>query len=108
MAEFSELGIYPQVPLGLAWNGSNIGGSLKRGTGIAMQVMGGNCGGIIASWYVKSGYKVYDHRISLHWLTSRQYVLSVVNGIALTVPEPSMKTIYHRRYRFTPEPVALT
>lgn len=43
-------GIYPQVPLGLAWNGSNIGGSLKRGTGIAMQVMGGNCGGIIASY----------------------------------------------------------
>jgi hypothetical protein len=44
------LGIYPQIPLGLAWNGNNIGGSLKRGTGIAMQVMGGNCGGIIASY----------------------------------------------------------
>lgn len=27
-----------------------MGGSLKRGTGIAMQVMGGNCGGIIASY----------------------------------------------------------
>jgi hypothetical protein len=45
-----SLGIYPQIPLGLAWNGNNIGGSLKRGTGIAMQVMGGNCGGIIASY----------------------------------------------------------
>ncbi len=44
------IGIYPQIPLGLAWNGGNIGGSLKRGTGIAMQVMGGNCGGIIASY----------------------------------------------------------
>lgn len=43
-------GIYPQIPLGLAWNGNNIGGSMKRGTGIAMQVMGGNCGGIIASY----------------------------------------------------------
>lgn len=43
-------GIYPQIPLGLAWNSSNIGGSLKRGTGIAMQVMGGNCGGIVASY----------------------------------------------------------
>jgi len=43
-------GIYPQIPLGLAWNSANIGGSLKRGTGIAMQVMGGNCGGIIASY----------------------------------------------------------
>ncbi|KAK7968982.1 high-affinity nicotinic acid transporter [Apiospora saccharicola] len=38
------------IPLCLAWNGANIGGSLKRGTGIAMQVMGGNCGGIIASY----------------------------------------------------------
>ncbi|KAI2469011.1 MFS general substrate transporter [Annulohypoxylon bovei var. microspora] len=47
---FAAIGIYPQIPLGLAWNGSNIGGSLKRATGIAMQVMGGNCGGIIASY----------------------------------------------------------
>ncbi|KAG9244473.1 high-affinity nicotinic acid transporter [Calycina marina] len=46
----AALGIYPQIPLGLAWNSNNIGGSLKRGTGIAMQVMGGNCGGIIASY----------------------------------------------------------
>lgn len=44
------IGIYPQIPLGMAWNSANIGGSLKRGTGIAMQVMGGNCGGIIASY----------------------------------------------------------
>jgi drug/metabolite transporter superfamily protein YnfA len=47
---FAAIGIYPQIPLGLAWNGNNIGGDLKRGTGIAMQVMGGNCGGIIASY----------------------------------------------------------
>ena len=36
----AAIGIYPQIPLGLAWNSNNIGGSLKRGTGIAMQVMG--------------------------------------------------------------------
>ncbi|KAL8365417.1 hypothetical protein RB595_004292 [Gaeumannomyces hyphopodioides] len=47
---FAAIGIYPQIPLGLAWNSGNIGGSLKRGTGIAMQVMGGNCGGIVASY----------------------------------------------------------
>ncbi|KAK3317016.1 high-affinity nicotinic acid transporter [Apodospora peruviana] len=46
----AAIGIYPQIPLGLAWNSGNIGGSLKRGTGIAMQVMGGNCGGIVASY----------------------------------------------------------
>jgi hypothetical protein len=66
----AAIGIYPQIPLGMAWNSANIGGSVKRGTGIAMQVsltihahhivtmttdyvhqvMGGNCGGIIASY----------------------------------------------------------
>ncbi|KAF2849498.1 high-affinity nicotinic acid transporter [Plenodomus tracheiphilus IPT5] len=46
----AAIGIYPQIPLGMAWNSGNIGGSVKRGTGIAMQVMGGNCGGVIASY----------------------------------------------------------
>lgn len=31
-------GIYPNVSQGVAWNGNNIGGSVKRGVGIAMHV----------------------------------------------------------------------
>lgn len=50
----AAIGIYPQIPLGMAWNSGNIGGDLKRGTGLAMQVMGGNCGGIIASYVYRS------------------------------------------------------
>lgn len=46
----AAIGIYPQVPLDMAWNSGNIGGSMKRGVGIAMQVMGGNCGGLVASY----------------------------------------------------------
>lgn len=46
----AAVGIYPQVPLSMAWNSGNIGGTMKRGAGIAMQVMGGNCGGIVASY----------------------------------------------------------
>jgi hypothetical protein len=46
----AAIGIYPQIPLGLAWNSGNMGGTLKRGVGIAMQVMGMNCGGIISSY----------------------------------------------------------
>lgn len=46
----AAIGIYPQVPLSMAWNSGNIGGSAKRAVGIAMQVMGGNCGGIVASY----------------------------------------------------------
>ncbi|KAK6078421.1 high-affinity nicotinic acid transporter [Seiridium cupressi] len=49
-AVLAAIGIYPQIPLGMAWNGANTGGSLKRAVAVAMQVMGGNCGGIIASY----------------------------------------------------------
>lgn len=30
--------IYPNVPMGVAWNGNNIGGATKRAVGIAMHV----------------------------------------------------------------------
>lgn len=47
---FCVSGIYPLIPLGVAWNGNNIGGSLKRGVGIAMHVGFGNLGGAAASF----------------------------------------------------------
>ncbi|KAK4033272.1 major facilitator superfamily domain-containing protein [Parachaetomium inaequale] len=47
---FLATGIYPNVPLGVAWNGNNIGGSLKRGVGIAMHVGFGNLGGTISAY----------------------------------------------------------
>lgn len=43
-------GIYPNVPMGVAWNGNNIGGSTKRGVGIAMHVGFGNLGGVISGF----------------------------------------------------------
>lgn len=47
-------GIFACVPLGVAWNGNNIGGSLKRGVGIAMHVGAGNLGGVMAAFiYLK-------------------------------------------------------
>ncbi|KAK1975005.1 high-affinity nicotinic acid transporter [Colletotrichum cereale] len=69
---FAAIGIYPQIPLGLAWNSSNIGGSLKRGTGIAMQVMGGNCGGIIASY-------VYLSRDGPRYITGHSILIGFVS-----------------------------
>ncbi|KAF8461685.1 major facilitator superfamily domain-containing protein [Kalaharituber pfeilii] len=47
---FAASGIYPNVPMGVAWNGNNIGGSTKRGVGIAMHVGFGNLGGAIAAF----------------------------------------------------------
>ncbi|VUC20936.1 unnamed protein product [Clonostachys rosea] len=43
-------GIYPAVPQGVTWNSNNIGGGMKRGAGIAMQVGFGNISGIISSY----------------------------------------------------------
>ena len=43
-------GIFSLVPLIGAWNSNNIGGSLKRSVGIAMQVGFGNLGGAIAGF----------------------------------------------------------
>jgi sugar phosphate permease len=47
---FAACGIYPLVPMGVAWNGNNIGGSVKRGVGIAMHVGFGNLGGAISAF----------------------------------------------------------
>lgn len=47
---FLAAGIYPNVPQGVAWNGNNIGGSLKRGVGIAMHVGFGNLGGTMSAY----------------------------------------------------------
>lgn len=47
---FLASGVYPNVPQGVAWNGNNIGGSLKRAVGIAMHVGFGNMGGLIAAF----------------------------------------------------------
>ncbi|KAK6075177.1 high-affinity nicotinic acid transporter [Seiridium cupressi] len=51
---FAAMGIYPNVPQGVAWNGNNIGGSTKRGVGIAMHVGFGNLGGAIAGFLYRS------------------------------------------------------
>ncbi|KAH6664667.1 high-affinity nicotinic acid transporter [Halenospora varia] len=68
----AAIGIYPQIPLGLAWNGNNIGGNMKRGTGIAMQVMGGNCGGIIASY-------VYLTRDSPRFIKGHSLLIGIIS-----------------------------
>ncbi|KAF8439207.1 major facilitator superfamily domain-containing protein [Terfezia claveryi] len=53
----AAMGIYPNVPMGVAWNGNNIGGSTKRGVGIAMHVGFGNLGGVIAAFTYRTKEK---------------------------------------------------
>lgn len=84
----AAVGVYPTVPLAMAWNSGNIGGSLKRGTGIAMQVMGGNCGGIIASY-------VYLTKDGPRYITGH----SILIGIIWYVFVPDV--VLHRHWRLT-------
>ena len=66
---FAASGIYPLVPMGVAWNGNNIGGSLKRGVGIAMHVGFGNLGGAISAFCFLPKY-------------SPRYVLNLPTSVA--------------------------
>jgi hypothetical protein len=59
---FLASGIYPNVSQIVAWNGNNIGGSTKRGVGIAMQVMAGSIGGIMSAYmYLPKDAPLYRH-----------------------------------------------
>lgn len=76
-------GIYPNVPQGVAWNGNNIGGSLKRGVGIAMHVGFGNLGGIIAGFIYQA--KAAPHYKSGHTSLIGLLVMSTILCIIMTV-----------------------
>jgi len=77
------IGIYPNVPQGVAWNGNNIGGSLKRGVGIAMHVGFGNLGGCIAGFLFlpKSGPRY----LSGHSVLLACQVMACVLSILMTI-----------------------
>ncbi|TVY16389.1 putative transporter protein [Lachnellula arida] len=82
---FAASGIYCLVPMVIGWNGNNIGGSLKRGVGIAMQVGIGNLGGIIASfvYLTKDEPRFIRGHAILIALTSMSLVLSLFMTIYL-------------------------
>ncbi|KAK4120987.1 MFS general substrate transporter [Parathielavia appendiculata] len=77
---FLATGIYPNVPQGVAWNGNNIGGSLKRGVGIAMHVGFGNLGGTISAYLflAKDGPRYIPGFAVLLAFQSMALVLSVI------------------------------
>ncbi|TQS31680.1 hypothetical protein Golomagni_08027 [Golovinomyces magnicellulatus] len=74
-------GIYPTVPQGVAWNGNNIGGSLKRGVGIAMHVgfRQGNLGGAVAGFVIrqKDGPRYLSGYLILLGVSTMAFVLSI-------------------------------
>ncbi|KAF8882837.1 major facilitator superfamily domain-containing protein [Infundibulicybe gibba] len=76
-------GIYPNVPMGVAWNGNNIGGTTKRAVGIAMHVGFGNLGGVISGFaYRKTDAPRY---FSGHGLLIATVTMSCCLSIFMTI-----------------------
>ncbi|KAG9240378.1 major facilitator superfamily domain-containing protein [Calycina marina] len=77
---FAASGIYPLVPLGVAWNGNNIGGSLKRGVGIAMHVGFGNLGGAISAFCFLPQYspRFIPGQVTLASMVAMSFCLTVI------------------------------
>jgi hypothetical protein len=82
---FLACGIYPNVPQGVAWNGNNIGGSLKRGVGIAMHVGFGNLGGTLSAYLFisRDGPRFYSGFATLLAFQAVAAILSLVMTIYL-------------------------
>jgi sugar phosphate permease len=76
---FVVSGIYPNVPLGVAWNGNNIGGATKRAVGIAMHVGFGNLGGVISgfSFRAQDAPRYFSGHGLLIGMVSMSLILSV-------------------------------
>jgi len=53
-------GVYPTVPISIAWISSNAGGDMKRGVAIAVVVGGANLGGICAAFIYNDPPRFHD------------------------------------------------
>ncbi|KAF6740917.1 phthalate transporter [Ephemerocybe angulata] len=69
-AILAATGVYPCVPVTLAWAGSNAGGDMRRGVALAMVIGMGNLGGICSSFiYIKPPRFFLGHGVIIGCLT---------------------------------------
>ncbi|KAF2456668.1 major facilitator superfamily transporter [Lineolata rhizophorae] len=96
---FATSGIYPNVPQGVAWNGNNIGGSVKRGVGIAMHVGFGNLGGAIAGflYQTKDSPEFYPGHGTLIATISMSTILCIIMTIYLRRENARRDALYKKR-----------
>ncbi|PMD64284.1 MFS general substrate transporter [Hyaloscypha bicolor E] len=80
-------GIFSTVPLIGTWNSNNIGGSLKRGVGIAMQVGFGNFGGAVAGF-------VYLAQDQPRFIKGHAILIALVS---MSLSLSTLMTCYYRR-----------
>lgn len=106
---FLASGIYPNVPQGVAWNGNNIGGSLKRGVGIAMHVGFGNLGGTISAYLylAKDAPRYYPGHGTLLACQTMAITLSIFMTIYLRRENARRDRLYKPPSEYTEEEKAL-
>ncbi|GAA5920932.1 hypothetical protein JCM3775_004011 [Rhodotorula graminis] len=90
-------GVYTSVGLNVSWNSANIAGARKRSTGIGLQQLIGNCGGIVAGQIYRSQDKPYyrlGHAVSLasmvwgiSWMLVYLYIVKSRNAKKMAMTE---------------------
>ncbi|KAH6641941.1 major facilitator superfamily domain-containing protein [Boeremia exigua] len=76
-------GIYANVPQLASWNSNNIGGSVKRGVGVAMQIGSGNVGGAVAGFIFQA--KDAPHYRTGHGILIAMCSLTVLLATGMTL-----------------------
>ncbi|RYO93285.1 hypothetical protein DL766_001405 [Monosporascus sp. MC13-8B] len=96
-------GIYPNVPQGVAWNGNNIGGSTKRGVGIAMHVGFGNLGGAISGFLYQAKHRpqYYPGHGTLIATLSMSLVLCTIMTVYLRRENARRDSLYKAPSEYT-------
>lgn len=97
------VGIYPNVPQGVAWNGNNIGGSLKRGVGIAMHVGFGNLGGAVSGFVFRKtdGPRYISGHATLLACVAMSCILSIFMTIYLRRENARRDLAYKAPHEYT-------
>lgn len=80
-------GFFPNVPMGAAWQGNNVGGSLKRGVALAMHVGCGNLGGVLSAY-------IFLSKDSPQFVQGLAILIGL-NGMAVVLS--AYMTYYYRR-----------
>jgi MFS family permease len=98
-------GVYPNIPQAVAWTGNNIGGSTKRGVGLAMQIGAGNLAGIIASFLypVKDAPRYIPGNATHIGALAMSTILSIIMTIYLRCENARRDREYKRPEDYTPE-----
>lgn len=102
----AAMGVYPLVPIIVAWGSNNCGGSLKKGVATAIVVSIGNLGGIVSSFIYPSADKpryIKGHSVCLAYCAITALCAAVMWIYAVTANKKRAARNAARGRDWTPE-----